>query len=177
MNKLGETSPRVLRLPKSPKDTWGIAGGKCDFLDEWMATASLGKSWEPWEEQSLRHGYELRELSDCFLIEIDLPGMAAQDISIEIHEKQVTVLATKTGSSGESSLRDHYSYGGFARTFCLPGYFAAEAVEATLEDGLLSIAISKHAALNNRIPLTESSLLDLAPPAALGMRLSEDDMQ
>lgn len=88
------------------------------------------------------------ETHDYYYIEMELPGVRKNDISIEINENVVTVFGEKIKSSEEDNEIRRYhcigrSYGKFKRSFNLPGPFNMHNVKAKLEKGILTISIPK----------------------------------
>jgi HSP20 family protein len=87
-----------------------------------------------------------REAKDAYYIEIDLPGIKKDDISIDVKDNVLTV-------SGERKVRDEISedsyykvesrYGKFIRSFTLPKNVNLDKIEAKFEDGRLYIEIEK----------------------------------
>lgn len=87
-----------------------------------------------------------REGEHAYHVELDLPGMKKEDISVDIKDNVVTI-------SGERKLKeevreeDYYkiesSYGSFERSFTLPENVDVENINAHSQDGVLEVVIPK----------------------------------
>ena len=87
-----------------------------------------------------------REGEFAYHIDVDLPGVKKEDISIDIDEGKLTI-------SGERSLKeevkeeDYYkvetSFGKFQRMFTLPKNVDVENITATTDNGVLEVIIPK----------------------------------
>ncbi|MEE8620283.1 MAG: Hsp20/alpha crystallin family protein [Dehalococcoidia bacterium] len=80
------------------------------------------------------------------VVKATLPGVKPEDVSIDITGDTLTV---KGESKAEQEIkREDYSYqerryGAFSRTVVLPVELKSDKAEATMEDGVLSLAIPK----------------------------------
>jgi HSP20 family protein len=87
-----------------------------------------------------------REGDDAYYIEVELPGVKKEDISIDVNENTLTI-------SGERKVRDEHKddnfykieslYGKFERSFSLPEDVDSDKIEATSNNGVLEIKIPK----------------------------------
>ncbi len=86
---------------------------------------------------------------DAYEITIELPGVAAEDIDVSVHEGTLVVKGQKR-SSHEEEGRNYFfserSYGAFLRSFRLPGDSDAERIAADHQDGVLTILVPRRAA-------------------------------
>lgn len=88
---------------------------------------------------------EFEERDKDFLVKVELPGMAAKDVQITLDQDMLLIKGEKTESKEEKKKNFHRTerrYGAFQRTLRLPGA-DAEKVNATFENGLLTIVIGK----------------------------------
>ena len=84
----------------------------------------------------------------AYRISVELPGVAEKDIDVSLHDGIVTVKGEKYGSreaTGESWFFTERQYGAFSRAFRLPADADGDKIEANLRDGVLELAIPKHA--------------------------------
>ena len=83
---------------------------------------------------------------DAYVITAEVPGMKADDISIEILDDVVTLRSEvedeNSNGNGKYLLRE-LRQGGFARSLQLPTGLDSDAAEAKVEDGLLTVRIPK----------------------------------
>jgi HSP20 family protein len=89
---------------------------------------------------------DVQETDDAFLVEADIPGLKKEDLQIEILEDTVSIQGSRKHESEEK--KDNYhrierSYGGFKRTFRIPGGFQHDKVKATFTDGVLRLNLPK----------------------------------
>lgn len=86
------------------------------------------------------------EESDCFRIEAELPGYTMNDIEVTVLGDEVTIKGERTlkDQPNATYLRRERTGGSFVRTWTLPSEVNADAVEATLRDGVLLITLPKH---------------------------------
>jgi HSP20 family protein len=90
---------------------------------------------------------DIEEMDDSFLVEIDLPGVAPEDLNLELSDNQLRI-------SGEIKDREHAGVmrrkgrrvGQFEHVLALPGEIDPDRVEATLTDGVLRVRLHKSAA-------------------------------
>lgn len=89
---------------------------------------------------------DLSETDDRYRIRLDLPGMSKDDISINLQNNTLTVRgereSTRTADD-EDYVRVERAFGTFHRTFTLPDAVDADNIEATYEDGVLTIGVPK----------------------------------
>ncbi len=86
------------------------------------------------------------ETDEEFLVLIELPGLAREDVSLEVHGNDVAVFGERrppTDRAGAAFQIMERSYGCFARRFALPVDIDAEGVQASMKAGLLQVLIPK----------------------------------
>jgi HSP20 family protein len=89
---------------------------------------------------------DISERKDAYLVSVELPGVKLDDLTISLDDGLLTI-------QGERSLADEASeqqyhrverhYGAFRRSITLPAHVMADAVEASIEDGVLQILVPK----------------------------------
>ena len=79
------------------------------------------------------------------LIEMDLPGMNKQDISISYRDDILTVKGTRKIEADENQhyIRKERQIGSFSRSFPVPGGVESKAIKATFKEGVLTITLPK----------------------------------
>jgi len=88
----------------------------------------------------------VRETPDAFVIDAKLPGLRPEDIEISVEDGRLTIRGERSASSeisGESSHRVERRYGGFFRSIALPSGIKDDAIEASYDDGVLTITVPK----------------------------------
>jgi HSP20 family molecular chaperone IbpA len=80
-----------------------------------------------------------------YKIELDLPGVKKDDIKIDLNKSSLIVSALRKPTLTEGMKRIHAErdFGTLERSFTLPETAQITGVEATLEDGVLSLVIPK----------------------------------
>ena len=89
---------------------------------------------------------EASATEDNYEINIELPGVREEDISVEVHDGQLTVTGEKRSEHEEKGKNFYFSersYGRFRRAFQLPNDADADNIQAVQKDGVLTINISK----------------------------------
>ena len=83
---------------------------------------------------------------ESYEICLELPGVAEEDISVEIHEDVLTIKGEKKVEREEKK-KDYYfserRFGSFQRSFRLPGNTAPDDIRARFGDGVLKVTIPK----------------------------------
>ena len=89
---------------------------------------------------------DLVESDDHFLLKADLPGLAEDDVNIEIRDNTLTISGERK-SEYERKERGWYrverSTGAFSRSLSLPEGVDADGVTAQFEKGVLEVRIPK----------------------------------
>lgn len=88
----------------------------------------------------------ITEDKDRYFIRAELPGMKAEDIEVNVDGKSLSIAGErKIPSEGEGTKyhRREREAGKFARVIGLPGDIDADSVDATMVNGMLTIAIGK----------------------------------
>jgi HSP20 family protein len=89
---------------------------------------------------------DLVETDDRFVLKADLPGLADEDVKIDVEGDVLTISGER--KSEHEDKRDGYvrverSYGAFRRSLTLPEGVDPEAVTASFERGVLEVRIPK----------------------------------
>ena len=97
---------------------------------------------------------ELHETSEAVHLKLELPGVEAKDVDIEVTENAVKVVAerkteTKTDSNGKT--RSEFYYGKFQRVIPLRARIQNTAVTAEYKDGILNLTLPKSEAEKNKV--------------------------
>jgi len=87
-----------------------------------------------------------REGEYAYHIDVDLPGVKKEDISVKV-ENNVLTLKGERKSKEEVKEKNYYkmesSFGSFTRSFTLPDNIDAENIHAENKDGVLEITLPK----------------------------------
>ena len=80
-------------------------------------------------------------------INIELPGVAPEDVDVTVHENNLTVRGEKQTRHDEQGRTYFFSErvsGAFQRSFRLPADTDADKIAADFKDGVLTIKLAKH---------------------------------
>lgn len=87
-----------------------------------------------------------REGENAYHIDVDLPGVKKEDISVDV-DKNVLTVSGERKTKKEVKEEDYYkietSFGKFSRSFTIPENVDVENIEARSEDGVLEVIIPK----------------------------------
>lgn len=102
----------------------------------------------PAEPASRLPALDLRETDQAYTAQVDLPGVAKEDVKVTIDGKRVSIEASATHAAtetaeGERLLVRERSSVAFARSFTLPVEVDEAASQAKLENGVLALTLSK----------------------------------
>jgi HSP20 family protein len=87
------------------------------------------------------------ETAEAFRLAFELPGVQRKDINLHVDGDQLVVTAERRfddeKAEGVEFHRVEHRYGSFTRSVTLPKQVRAEAIEATLDQGVLTILVPK----------------------------------
>lgn len=98
------------------------------------------------DEGSWLPAVDVSETDNEMIIRAELPGMAQEDIELNLQENVLTLKGEKKKEEQEEQENFHRverSYGGFSRTLTLPANVKAEQIQASFKDGVLLITLPK----------------------------------
>jgi len=107
---------------------------------------------------------DLAETDTHYVLKADLPGVAEEDVSIELDDNVLTVSGERKAEHEEKKEGYHRverSFGAFRRSLTLPDGVDADAIAATFDKGVLEIRIPKPEARKPR--RVEIKVGDAAP--------------
>jgi HSP20 family protein len=89
---------------------------------------------------------DIAERTDAYLVTVELPGVKLDDLEITLEDGLLTIQGERQFTSESSEQQYHRverSSGAFRRSITLPAHVMADAVEASMEDGVLRILVPK----------------------------------
>lgn len=114
---------------------------------------------------------DLYQRGDRFVVEIDLPGVSREDLSLDLEEGRLTLEGHRNdapwqrqneNSDDPEASRTYYrrerSKGAFRRTFALPDDLDEENVSARLNDGVLTIEMIRRSPATQTIEVEGPSV-------------------
>jgi len=93
------------------------------------------------------------ENNDAYILTADLPGVVSDDINITLHENVLTIsgeIHTEEVEEGTRSLLNERRYGVFRRSITLPNTINGDNVEASFDNGVLTLTLPKSEASKPR---------------------------
>jgi len=106
----------------------------------------------PWEPP-----VDIYETDDALVLEVELPGVSTDAISVELHEHTLRLSGERTREpavKGGHYQRQEARYGAFQRAFRLPTIVDQARVKATYKNGVLALRLPKRdAARPQGIPI------------------------
>jgi HSP20 family protein len=101
-------------------------------------TGSGAQAWAP--------PVDISERKDAYLVAVELPGVAIEDLEITFQDGLLTIQGERHpayDSAAEKVYRAEGRYGAFRRSITLPSHVMADAIEAIAHDGVLQILVPK----------------------------------
>ena len=118
--------------------------------------------WDPFEEMNRLHDHffggrglakqpfrvavDIREEDDAFYVDAEVPGVAAEDVKVDVEKNVLTISGERKAEKDEaegSYRRVERYYGTFSRSFTLPETVNADNIHADLRDGVLTLRLPK----------------------------------
>jgi len=118
--------------------------------------------WDPFEEMNRLHDHflggrgpakqafqvavDIREEDDAFYVDAEVPGLAAEDVKVDIEKNVLTLSGERKVVKEETEgtfRRVERQYGSFTRSFTLPETVDTDNISADLKEGLLALRLPK----------------------------------
>lgn len=128
------------------------------LFDDAFTSEKLGE----WSNLSKVPAAELTETDDALHLKLEVPGMEAKDLDIQVMADRVAIAGerkseTKTEEEGRTrlcgavSFRTEFRYGKFQRVIPLPARIQNNLVTADYFDGILNLTLPKSEAEKNKV--------------------------
>lgn len=120
-----------------------------DYLGRWPSFPSvLGEGFTPLAD--------VEETDDAYVVEVELPGVKGDDVSVEVAGRRLTVSGERKERERTGILRRQTrTVGRFHYEVILPGDIEEDGIEASLNEGVLTVRAPKaEAERPRRIPVT-----------------------
>ncbi|MEA4909050.1 MAG: Hsp20/alpha crystallin family protein [Chloroflexi bacterium] len=107
--------------------------------------AQMMENQWPEAESSVVFPVDVKAETDGFVVTALLPGVASEDLNVQIVSEAVTIQGEFKNDRNEndSYLLQERPFGRFYRTLTLPGPLDANNVEASLDNGVLTLRVPK----------------------------------
>lgn len=111
------------------------------FGDSWQVVPGRAASDAGWLP-----ALDLKDEKEQFTVRVELPGVEAKDVDLELHDDVLVISGTKEAQHEEKEGERTWSerhYGAFRRELQLPAPVAADSVKASCTKGVLTITLQK----------------------------------
>ncbi len=88
---------------------------------------------------------DVHETEDEYLVKVDLPGVKADDVNVEVNENVLSISGSRVADERWQAQLTERPYGSFVRTLTLPQGVDSDSIEAGYQDGVLELRIPKPA--------------------------------
>ena len=115
-----------------------------NWLDQFFT--DFDKAWVPGGKGNFAPAVDVMEDKEAFVLRAELPGVAKENIKVEVKENRLTISGQKENAWEKGGGEYRYletSYGAFARTFELPRNVDGQAIAAEYLNGVLTLRIPK----------------------------------
>ncbi|MFP4509710.1 MAG: Hsp20/alpha crystallin family protein [Spirochaetaceae bacterium] len=97
-------------------------------------------------DRNVAPAVDVRETNDEYIVDVDLPGVSRDQIDISVADNVLTIKGEKTVQEKDNErhvYRCEIWSGSFQRTLSLPKAIDADAVQARMNEGVLTITLPK----------------------------------
>ncbi|MDH3263916.1 MAG: Hsp20/alpha crystallin family protein [Paracoccaceae bacterium] len=119
-------------------DPWNWPLRRPDFMPE--------MAW-PWaKEGRMAPAMDLVERDDAYEVSAELPGLAPEDVEVEMSDRVLTIKGEKREETEKKEADYHLSerrYGAFRRVLTLPDGVDADRISAKVVNGVLKVTLPK----------------------------------
>lgn len=112
------------------------------FLGASKALDSFFDDWPSLDRITFYPAMDVTEDDEGYLVEMDLPGMTAENVDISI-SNGILVVKGERKIERKKSHRTERGHGLFSRSISLPDCIDVESISASFKDGALSIVMPK----------------------------------
>ena len=135
-----------MAVSKEVNDMYLARKNNMNFFDDFFKSPFLGAVEQVSGSRLMKT--DVKEKEDSFVIEMDLPGCAKEDIQVELKDGYLTISATKTSEVSETGengryIRKERFEGSAKRSFFVGDYANEENISASFTDGVLTLEIPK----------------------------------
>ena len=137
MTKLVRFTPRHT-VDSIWRDMWNTLPARTQYANDQYASDTA--------RPVLRPAMDVIEHESGLEIRLNLPGMAAEDVTVEVEDNVLTISGEISNEIDEENERYTYrerSYGAFKRSVRLGDTVDVENIDATFDNGVLSLALPK----------------------------------
>jgi HSP20 family protein len=168
---MAKNLPTPFRFIEDP--SWAPFGLLQREMSRLLDDASRGGASQAVPSGLMAPRLDVKETDKEFRVSVELPGVAEEDIEVDVDDDLLTVRAEKKEEREIERADQHVTermFGVFQRSIRLPQSVDAQTVKATLDNGVLQIAIpkSEQQTSKRRVPVAAAN----AAPASESARAS-----
>ncbi len=111
-------------------------------------------NWDNFGNLSKVPAAELTETDDALHLKLEVPGMEAKDLDIQVMADRVAITGerkSETKSESNGKTRSEFRYGKFSRVIPLPARIQNTDATAEYKDGILNITLPKSEEEKNKV--------------------------
>jgi HSP20 family protein len=111
-------------------------------------------NWDDFGNFSKVPAAELNETDDALHLKLEVPGMEAKDLDIQVMADRVAISGehkSETKSEEDGRTRSEFRYGKFQRVIPLPARIQNTNVTADYKDGILNLTLPKSEEEKNKV--------------------------
>ena len=102
--------------------------------------------WDGFDGVDFTPAADLVETDTAWTVDVEVPGVPKKDIEVESHGRTIVISGERKEKERAGVLRQRRRVcGTFRYEVTLPGGFDAEAIEAALDEGVLTVTVPKEA--------------------------------
>ncbi len=123
-------------------------------LNRLFDDALIPETWSDFSNLSKIPAAELTENDNSLNLKLEVPGMTAQDLDIQVSADRVSISGerkSETKSEENGSTRSEFRYGKFSRVIPLPSKVQNTNVTAEFQDGILNLTLPKAEEEKNKV--------------------------
>ena len=110
------------------------------FNTDWNFPVRDTRNWSP--------AVDVKETDNSFVLTADIPGLTKKDIKVNVANGKLSISGERTYETDQGNDNYHYRerrFGTFDRSFKLPDTVDEEKISASFKNGILIVALPKHA--------------------------------
>ena len=123
-------------------------------LNRLFDDALIPDNWENFGNLSKVPAAELTETDDALSLKLEVPGMEAKDLDIQVMVDRVAITGerkSETKSASDGNTRSEFRYGKFSRVIPLPKRIQNTNVTAEYKNGILNLTLPKSEEEKNKV--------------------------
>ncbi len=123
-------------------------------LNRLFDDALTPENWNDFGNWSNFPSAEISETDDAFNLKLEVPGMAAKDLDIQVMADRVAIAGERkssTKSEADGNTRSEFRYGKFQRVIPLPARIQNNNATAEYKDGILHLTLPKSEEERNKV--------------------------